>query len=463
MNLKNNFPVVFGFFGERINEVKLDSFEVIENISDDFDEQINDVKRRLVSGEKEFNLNKVYFCGVADASKDDCFKVLEHGKKIRLIFQQDFTTVSLSLIVLLSERHKKNNTTIFEFLNEISKPGLVYDQIFILSDKNEMGVVNEKNWINLCKSIAYIPQINNLPSHFCEIVTKKAEELDKQVFISAGFWQEENENQVKVLDSKSVEGFKKLASILEKKMSEKKINNTFTDESKINDFSHPANSTVAENIVSVAAKPLRFWELWGMDIKKSEKLLFENEAKNFFANNYINNEPNENKPEAIQLPLTKAVELETRLLNEKQNLEDIILDLKSDIKKEENKKPSPFSQLTKSIDDIKNDIGNIYEKKYELCLLEHEHKKISTKYLQINEYLNYIRGLVKELKNLKPETPPEKENNQKKSAPYAISLIRTDGLIEESFELCDDKNTFIRFIGGFTLENMHLKQYTNFI
>jgi hypothetical protein len=196
----------------------------------------------------------------------------------------------------------------------------------------------------------------------------------------------------------------------------------------------------------VAAKPLNFWELWGLTIGQAERRIFGKEAQRFFRRTYASDTPETNEPQ--KMPLAQLAAREAELQATISAAEDKLHNLRIRLSQAENTTIRPFTNL----DYVKSKIGEVYELKLETETLETRLEATQNEHSRITSYLYYVRGLTSELKAL-PEIPPPTDDPP--HAPLQISLLRNDDLLHEDHNLqaANSNPCLLRIIAGFALSD----------
>ncbi|MCL2215455.1 MAG: hypothetical protein FWB91_00415 [Defluviitaleaceae bacterium] len=415
-------------------------------------EDVRGVKTRIQSGESGLSIKRVNVYAIAEGLT--AVQADETGLRIRDLFREGFTTVKMTLIVLLPEARSEAE---LEFLPSLSAEA--YDRVFLLSDRDELDIVNPANRQRLHKLIASLPLLHNAPSYFDEIITAKARERGRTLFVSAGIWQKEKpEPKDGELSPAAINALHCLAGVLEKNMAARPNRDEPTA------VAEPVDPTaeIISDITGVAARPIRFWQLWGHSLKEAEAILYGEEAAEFFARHYAPEEsaPTEDTADEESLTLSEAASEEQRLRHILPEMAKNIAFLTHKIEGAEKEPQKAF------VDRVKDAIGECYAKCHELNQLRRAHAKLTARHGRLESYLDYIRYVIEQLKSLKlpeagtPDTPEETEAfllaNGERLAPLAISLLRDDGLIREQLVLygADGEPRLIRLIGGFAPEDL---------
>jgi hypothetical protein len=338
----------------------------------------------------------------------------------------------------------ERNASMLKFLTALAENKTLFNRIFLLSDKNEYGEVLPSSFANICATAAALPLLNDMDSHFNEIMAAKIAE--QGVFASAGFWQKP---QSRTAENRELH---KLAETMEKELAQGESTAAFSSTSvdNLSPIEPDHSEKIANNVTSAAAKPLRAWNLWGIKIKDAEILLYENEAKNFFEKNYSRRAkeptPLEN-PE--KMPLSEVSEKEKHLREAISKLTRVSVSLSDSLKQTE----SLQVKFPQSVDYVKDKIGECYALRFKLQSLSHEQARLKAEQSCLEAHLNYTRETIKSLKKLPISDPPEQPMGE---APIAISLLRNDGLIHESHVIKNaaDEDCLLRVIGGFGLRDL---------
>jgi len=416
-------------------------------------ESIREVKTRIQSGESGLNIKRVHVYAVANANETTAEAILS----LHDMFREDFTSVVITPVVLLDESAPGKASR--EFLSALSENQAAFDKIFLLSSRNEHDITTPEYKQNLHAIIANLPLLHTVQSHFDEIMTAKAREQGQTLFASAGLWQREKPKPTQSnQDHAAVLTLHAFANELDKTMAAgaRETLNTEPSESLI------PREEIISNIVSVAANPLRFWQLWGRTIKEAETMLYGEEANRFFEEQYMEPQAPEITFEPQTLPLKTAVAQEKHLRQAVTDINAKIAQLSHKIQEAEVQK-TPLSMGS-----VKDIIGECYAMRYELNQLRAARTGLTAQQLCFETYLEHVRHVVQQLRAMPipeapestPQAPPETReyllSNAERLAPFAVSLLRDDNLLREQHVLYDERNQprLLRLIGGFIPEDL---------
>ncbi|MCL2387194.1 MAG: hypothetical protein FWC89_06540 [Defluviitaleaceae bacterium] len=423
-------------------------------------ENVKATTARIQANEGGLNIKRVNIYVVATAEDSQAGEARDWGVRLRELFCEDFAAVDLTLVVLLNESEQTPNT--YKFLNASGEYANSYDKFFILSDRNERDEILPESKKNLHATVAALPLVNVCESHFNEILAAKINERNKVLFASAGFWQ-----KPPPLHEENI-ALHRLADILSHEMVEGTRDGR--NAARLENRVISAREEVISKVTSVAAKPLRIWELWGRNIKEAEDLLYGKEAERFF-NRALEAAAQAPITEDIQSEITRDTKKLRQAASEEEQLNQAITETESRIRvlKDELEHAQATIirvKLRHDIDYVKDQIGECYVIRFNL----HHHKqtltRLTEKHSRLKSYLEYIEGVIETIKALPlPEetTQPTPEEayayittHAEILAPLAISLLRDDGLIREQHLLPDPRNNFrlLRIIGGFTPQNL---------
>jgi len=432
-------------------------------------DNIRSTKARIQANEGGLNLSRVNVYAVVSAENPQGAELVESaGKKIRTLFREDFAAVDMTLAVILNESNEEcdlnfeeRNAATYKFLMKLAERDSFFNRIFLLSDKNEYGEVLPTGKKNICEIVAALPLLNLTQSHFNEIIESKIKESGRMLFASAGFWQKPLSQPSHFADNRALHKF---AEILEKEMEDEAEG--LAGKVRNGELKHSL-SEIIKNISSVAAKPLRIWNLWGRSVKEAEILLYGNEAEKFFKKHYLCAYDGEAESPIIpeKMPLQEVAATEKQLQEALLEIKNTITLLTDSIAETSISR----IKLFQTIDYIKTKIGEYYALRFELQNINVMHDRLMAEHGLIKSYLEHIRDVIKNLKALPIEEPPEKNTAMPSSedceyltthaetlAPIAISLLRNDGLISEQHILpnTDGEIFLLRIIGGFTLKDL---------
>jgi len=448
-------PIVFAFSDNYIEEKIMRHTKKFFSSGEVFVIGLRDEVRgtiaKIQANEGGLRLNRVNIYIVAAAENPEALSFAENaGERARENFCEIFGAVDITLVVLLDESNdcenvSERNANTNKFLTEFS--ARAFDKIFLISNKNEYGEIFREN--NIYSLVAALPVINFIAPQFNEALAAKTA-TGKKIFASAGLW----EKPPSPIDENFV--LHKFAKIIEEEFNTESPEKS---EKTRADFHFSTDSfsqcEIISNIASVAAKPKKFWELWGHSLKDAEKILFGDEAEKFFERNYFS-----------KIISSDEIKIEKKLLRqtvcEETELRKIISETENKMRELKNRMIQAEAVICRlrSVDYVKNQIGETYALRYEYENLRIALERQKNELSRIDSYLDYIRGVVQTLKALplsEISEPPEK-NHEEPHAPIQISLLRNDGLIQEThaFRNINDDPCLLRIIGGFTLQDFRI-------
>lgn len=470
-------PTVFVFLGEVESEEILRTAKRMHPTGAVFAmnalDEIRPTIARIQANEGGLKLNRVNIYTTIAAEDPSASELAEQaGEVLRDTFRKAFSAVDVTLAVLLSESNERDNIEMrdkntYNFLTRMGEQRTtpLFNRIFLLSDKNEHGEILPGIGKKLYEMVAALPLLNSAQSHFCDLLAAKSEQQEQPLFASAGFWHppppQAEENQV----------LRKLAEVIEHELhdGEQRPSEQTAEPSVFSCASWIAGENrncgisyeeIVNNIASVAAKPMNFWELWGRTIKEAEALLFGNEAAKFFERMYVSYCP--------EITFTSVREFETiprslfQVVRDEERLREAIFETESSIRALTNNiKQTEVSicrpKMKNNIDHIKDKIGEIYALLFAQQNLREKLSRQKNEHERLNVYLSHIRETITALKSL-PDSPPHEAPSlpPETLAPISISLHRNDGLLRESHTLqtvCGD-TCLLRVIGGFPMQSI---------
>ncbi|MCL1862498.1 MAG: hypothetical protein FWF78_02910 [Defluviitaleaceae bacterium] len=334
---------------------------------------------------------------------------------LRKAFTKNFPTINMTLLI--------TNENILRTLSDNENP---YDQIFIFTQKNELGEILPTAQENISEIIAALPLINTTSSTFNEAISARMKE--RITLASAGFWQpppsptEENRRLHKLADDMEKELLKHCAPYPHHHQ---------------NPFEGTPNLEICDCISGVASRPLRFWNLIGKNIHEAEKLLFGDEAKKNFCKYFLEEENPQMDDINNENHLLRAIEAITQQIN---HLTDALQEAEGEIIK------------IQPINYIKIKIGETYATRHRLQQAKNIHARLQLQQNSLQNHMTLLREKIKTYKSLPIEAPPIPLGE----APIAISLLRDDALLREEHivknangELCR-----LRLVGGFGVDDM---------
>jgi len=378
------------------------------------------------------------------------------GGNLRKVFREDFVAVDLNLIVVLDE--SKANT--YQFLKKLPDHSTTFDRVFLLSAKNEHNEVRAGSFENICETIAALPLVNDTDSRFCEILAARSFEQGKVLFASAGAWLRPDSN---VAENRELH---RQAEVMEREIAEQFPNiqeKSFSYSAEAAAIPEEFNDNeIVENIASVAAKPLRFWHLWGYTIGDAEKFLFGDGAEKFFAKNYAGEFsrefPCEFSPE--NMPLSEVAAQERALCKSIDELTKRMHRQENELAQSE-AMTCPKNPLL-GVDYVKTVIGENYARRSAISRLRGKITQLNAQRAAMQSQLDRAREKIRELKALPVSDENEKYNLDyvtayaENLAPIAISLLRDDGLLREAHTFTDasGKPCVLRLLGGFAVQDL---------
>jgi len=461
-------PTLYVFIGsvekdEMIAEVKKthasgEAMYLHLNETTEMDKIIRTAKAELQAWETRLSLQSVNIYVIVKAHETHVSELVKTaGNRLRVLFAEDFT-FQITLAVFLRESNEPDEDSYtfeergkatYKFLTALT--GYTdFDCIFLLSDRNEYGRVSVANRKNIHKLMAYLPYLHCVDSDFYKTLGRKAREMGRVLFASAGVGVGQDMQLNAVNNNKINLQLHNLAQILEDEFNSK------TPMSSANIIDICDRPDIANNIASVAARPLSPLDFKGLTLKEAEWLLFEDGAAEFFATIPITSMVE--KPPS-NLPLRKLIEENDYLkhmlvvLAEKISFATVELEGKESIE----------LGAIKFVHNVKNEIGQCYAVKYKLAALQSVYTKLLDRQLEISAYIEYISDVIAALKSL-PMTPIYEEtlesllSRAKTQAALNISLLRDDGLVREMHVLKsmpDASDVYVlNLIGGFVLEDL---------
>jgi hypothetical protein len=377
------------------------------------------------------NIKRVNIFAVLDETAADIHKISQ--------FSENFTAVDITIICV-----GKNE----QFLSSAT----LTDKIFVLTPRNERDEVFPEP--RLCEIIAALPLIHATDTRFSESLAAKIQ--DRPLFASAGFWQKP---PPKYAENRALH---KLAESMEEEIREGRKTAGTLSPHPCELFEKSSTKTltfqIQSDMVSVSAVPLRGWGLWGKSVKEAEKLLFGGEARKFFERNFANNNEFLMEIDCIcdKKPLREVVAKEREMVQNISKSANEIVATESEIAHLENFKIG----FCKSVDYVKDKVGELYELRYKLYELQRVHGQFSEEHSVLVAYLENIRNTIKNIKKLPVEenenVPENIRAEAERLAPLAISLLRDDGLLRETHIVPNENGDprVLRLVGGFALQDV---------
>ena len=479
-----NHPALYVFIGKLSNAAqkvvglaeKFHLPQAVFSLCNDDISEIRAVKAKIQQGGVGLNLNRINIFVATEVCDVKFSSVAEAGARLKEVFTEDFAVCNLSLAVLISEASDANdfdarNRATFEFLKACGD-GLpeIFNQFFLLSDRNENGVVSAGNRENCLEVLGCLPGIKAESDYFNEIVAAKARAEGRVLFSSVGVAVDMPDEVAKNPDELTIGAAEKhaLVQLAEKLDAECDANESscsYNNEANLTDTEILAK--IKSEIVSVAAKPLFFRDLFGVPIVDAEQMLFGKQAARFYEENYnAENAYSEAMAHAsefvpIKMPLRQAAA-------EEKNLRLALIKLADEIAQQEqiltNKRESPqpikFLQILNYVDAVKDTIAETYTIIYQITALKKTYANLNKKHKHLETYIKYICQTTQALRDIPVQVPaphrPKTFNQLETQAAINISLIRDDGLIRETHTLTDiDGNLcVVKLVGGFAAENL---------
>jgi len=421
----------------------------------DLEHLANDIrvkKAEIQMNENELDLQAVDIYVVVEAIYPDALVLSERvGRCLNTLFAEDFISHRLSMALLISESNKhpdyeKNNMITYAFLSSLGSLEC-YGRIFLLSDRNELGVVSQDNFWRNCDALAHLPLVN--ASHFDEISEKMRNANQTKILASIGIWRGDSgqgnisapviaEDTASEIEPVPFSEFMAIAQLLEEN-----LNNPVHN---LEILLPEINEDIAKDIMSVASNLIDPSVLAGKCMKQTEVLLFGHDARDFYQRNYY--QPEIEKfmahTEGSYNPAEIAVPL-SQIAGERKYLDAIlpilakeISETKCIIKSLQNEHVSAIPPLQNligkckqflfaiankltnahaadapinidfshsSIIEAKQKIVEYYALEHKLLCLELIQKKNTEKQKQFVDYLENIENTIQKIKSVQP--PPE--------------------------------------------------------
>jgi len=351
--------------------------------------------------------------------------------ELRKAFVKNFHTVNLTLT--------STTSNILKTLSESDNP---YDQIFVLTPKNEFGEILPTAHQTISETIAALPLLHTTHSTFNEAISTRMKE--KITLSSAGFWQPPPSQIEENL------ALHKLAGEMEEEL--------LRPWGLSPQYPHKPlkrldpNFDICGCIAGVAARPLRFWDLVGKTLLEAENLLFGEEAKKFFVKNFFGE---------VDAHREEGVSLETMALNEvavrEKHLREAIETMAQQahhLTEALQKAESTVVKITHSVNYVKTKIGEAYVIRHQLQQTKVAQSYLTTQHTRLQNHLTATREKIKAYKALPTEAPSIPLGE----APISISLLRDDALLREDHTIKNAKGELcrLRLVGGFGLNDFQV-------
>jgi len=420
----------------------------IEIDSDNLTEEI--IRTKKAHMQSNTPAERVDIFAVADANEAGIIPLIKTaGEKLRAVFAEDFIIVKINLLVFITESNEPIDNyplrakRTYDLLVHLTAPA-AFDAIFLLSDRNELGVVNKENHTKACNGIDKLPLVLK-QSDFYENMHQMAAARGRVLFASLGFGEVPEENEPKEIFNRDTALH--LAKILETELNVQKKENTI-------DITLPiTRGEMQRAITAVAANHVPAYRLKGASLEQAEDMLFGSGASTFYKKNInIQNEE-------VEISTTLLRDLAARqqyLSSTFVFLGESIRSLKNSLS--EKKEHTVSTGFFQGIDKIKDAIGAYYYEKLQLDYLEKKQEGLTLEYEKISPFISTIHQIIDTLSNTPPstkKTKPASPEIAKENACCNISLLRNDELIFEEFELgTTERPEVLRLIGGFVPEDL---------
>jgi len=417
--------------------IKIESLDMLER----------DIRTKKADMQNYISAGRMDIFIVTDANEPDIMTLIKSvGETAREIFTEDFIVVKVNLLIFITEANEpiedyaiRANTT-YNLLVDLTAP-YAFDIIFLLSDRNELGVVNAGNHIKACNGISALPSVLK-KSDFYENMMQAAAARGRVLFASLGFGEVDCKIHEEYVPDRALA--LNLAEILENAIST-------PNEEHFIDISIPISEHEMQRAIAAnVANPISVHSLIGTNLAQVEEMLFEHRAFAFYKENFYIT-PSVYNPSTILLSslparlktlsgtiaiLLECINIERRALEEKVN------------------KPLRFS-LYKGIDNAKCEIGSHYYKKFSIEYLEKKLAYLNTEKEEISSFLDSVTMTIDALKEIPPVSKIDLLPQAEKNAALNISLMRNDGLIFEEVTLgMPEFPSVLRIVGGFVPEDL---------
>lgn|GEM_PF-2683111 len=237
---------------------------------------IRAIKAEIQRNDAGLNIKRINICVLAS---EDCE---ETGQLLRKHFEEDFPVVHMSLFILLSESNLQEDfearsaasLTLLKKVDSFQSKSPIYNLAWLLSDRNERGMVSEENEKKNFEIIAALLFLNPQDSHFEESIPTS--------FASAGM-----AHLTKPHREIAFSVYRRVFSWLLK----------FNKESSAVDvLEHPAvlaavglppsEEKMAQDIESIAANNIKGRALHKKSIREAEEMLFGDRVRLFYEANF---------------------------------------------------------------------------------------------------------------------------------------------------------------------------------
>jgi len=353
------------------------------------------------------------------------------GQAAKRVFAPDFATHYITMAVLLSqssagEDYAARLANNRRFLAAAEGWSGVANTIILLSDRNQRGEVSPANQRSCQQALAHLPLLPDISSFHLQMAAM-AQAAGRMLFATAGFASREEAWEIKPI-------LQKLANIIEES-----LNATAAPP----ELSAEKPENIAHHMISVAAKPLRRWQLIGHRLKDAETLLYGQACQGFYIENFAPHTPQ--APAQITMPLVQLAQEEARLRQSIASLVTLTATLKSQL---DDKKSAQIG-LLKSVDDVKNRIGDYYAALHQHDIAAARLAAETAMYGLIHGYMATLQHTAAAIHALPTAKPAPTEEP---AAPLNVPLLRDDGLIHERHVV--GGRHILRLVGGFTLQDL---------
>ena len=380
--------------------------------------RIRAAKAALQQNESRLNLKRVHIYAIANANSpmDDDF-VSNAGECIRTSFSEDFSSMSLTLVALLRESNDscrescddrvdhsiggndgnddyiRRAQSTYRFLSDLKGLSL-FNCIYLLSDRNELGAVNEANVQNNYALIARLPLLNITSSCFDESLAVKSNQLKQTLFASAGFALLESPRDL-------------IEATIRRHIMEYLIMeiNTFLEDGQTNEQSAPQNETLNKaneinlptNIISavrsVAHRPIGLLGLGlrGYTLREAEDKFVGAGAAKFYAAHFAPALHDEDTADC-------GIGDWFGIMREKKELQSIMRIFAE--KAEHVRRKLNLKYITPAKAGFMTQIGEAYALRNELDSLSATHAKLMRRYNELLSAIQYVRQLAQALRNI---------------------------------------------------------------
>ena len=247
---------------------------------------IRAVKTDIQRNEANLNINRVNISVIISAHSENAFsRAEEAGAALKRIFLEDFPVAHMTLFLLLCESnhwddYERRSALSMETLLKVSRADLPYNWVFLLSDKNESGVVSETNMLNNYRVICRMPFIFNTESHLEKILRNTG---TGGFFVSAGMAQLEKPDE-----AIAYAVFRHVYQYWLRGLKKGSTSNTADVGEMVGLIADKAryNVDIERDMASVAARNIKARQLSGVTLSEAEGLLYGEGAALFFKANY---------------------------------------------------------------------------------------------------------------------------------------------------------------------------------